>query len=76
MERMNGEVAAPDAGSGRGYQRSQAQRAVLLVAALTGLVALCLLTWVIVYDPAHRPSLFNDRYPAPFTDLLDRYISP
>jgi hypothetical protein len=45
-----------------------------LVAVVAGVCVLCLLTWVIVYNPAHRPWIFNNQYPFFPTDLLSRYL--
>lgn len=47
---------------------------VLMVAALLGLVTIFVLAWVIVYEPSYRPWIMVDRYPPPFTDLLDHLI--
>jgi alpha-1,2-mannosyltransferase len=46
--------------------------AMLVVAAVAGLLALCILAWVIVYEPSYRPWVMNDRYPTAFQDLLAR----
>jgi len=44
-----------------------------LVAVVAGVCVLCLLTWVIVYDPQARPWILNRGYPLVPFDLLARY---
>ncbi len=44
----------------------------MVLAVVAGLVALGLLTWVIVYDPTHRPWIFNHEYPLAPYDFLTR----
>jgi alpha-1,2-mannosyltransferase len=50
------------------------RRAILVAVILSGVAALGLLAWVIVYDPQHRPWILNHHFPFPFTDLIQRYI--
>ncbi len=48
--------------------------AVRVVAIMVGVFVLCLLTWIIVYDPTHRPWITTHQYPLIGIDLLARFI--
>ena len=46
----------------------------VLVAVVAGVFVLGVLTWIIAYDPSHRPWIFNSQYPFLGFDLLSRYL--
>jgi hypothetical protein len=45
---------------------------VVVIAVITGVFALCALTWIIAYYPLERPWIFNDQYPMIGFDLISR----
>jgi hypothetical protein len=54
--------------------RQHARRVSLVAVIVIGFVVLYVLAWIIVYHPFDRPWIMNNRFPAPFTDLIQRYI--
>jgi len=45
----------------------------VLVAVVTGVFVLVVLTWIIAYDAPHRPWIFNSQYPLIGFDLISRF---